>query len=86
MKRLLTPLVTLSLLALGGCGSKTSDSLQDAAEQSTPEAAQVLNDRAAALDGDEGNGSLSAAGSPAQQAMEAAGDAQGGAANAAPNP
>ena len=64
------------LLALAGCGgNEASETLEEAAEQSTPAAAEVLENRADALEDADYNGSLSAPGSPVQDAMQDAGNA-----------
>lgn len=63
-------------MALAGCGgNEASETLEEAAEQSTPAAAAVLENRADALEGQDYNGSLSAPDSPVQDAMQDAGNA-----------
>jgi hypothetical protein len=79
--KIATALPAAALLLLCACGAggqadATADKLEEAAEQSDPAAAEVLE--TAADDIREGNSAspASAPGSEAQQAMEAAGNAQ----------
>ena len=60
---------------LFACGSNTSSKLEEAAEQSDPAAANVLLDQANAIEEQGDSGSLSDPNSPAQQALQAAGNA-----------
>lgn len=64
-----------AIALLSACGSDTSSKLEEAAEQSDPAAANVLLDQANAIEGRGDSGSLSDPNSPAQQALEAAGNA-----------
>ena len=82
MKRSLAPLPMVALLALAACGGggqsqaeNTAEALEEAAEQSDPAAAQVLENAADAAR--EGNGN-------AQQALQKAGNAQAATAAGAP--
>ena len=63
-----------ALLSLAACGDDASDALEEAAEQSTPAAANLLENRAEALEERDVDASLSAPGSPVQEAMEDAGE------------
>lgn len=67
-----------ALFALVACGStpaeNSADRLEDAAEQSTPEAAAVLENEAEAID----QGNAAASDAQAQEALQNAGEAQGG--------
>lgn len=76
---------------LAACGSQTpaentADALKNAADQSTPEAAAVLDNAADQIQDQNISAPISQPGSPGQKAMEAAGQAQvrGAAAPAAP--
>lgn len=64
-----------AIALLSACGSNSSSKLQEAAEQSDPAAANVLLDQANVVDQQDDSGSLSDPNSPAQQALEAAGNA-----------
>ena len=64
-----------AIALLSACGSNTSSKLEEAAEQSDPAAANVLLDQANAIEEQGDSGSLSDPNSPAQQALEAAGNA-----------
>ncbi|WP_332811937.1 hypothetical protein [Sphingomonas sp.] len=66
-----------AIALLSACGSNTSSKLEEAAEQSDPAAANVLLDQANAIEQQGDSGSLSDPNSPAQQALEAAGNAAG---------
>jgi hypothetical protein len=91
MKHALTLAAALSLAACSGGASDQADAqadnLENAAKQSTPEAAEVLEQQADAI---RDNGTAGAAGQPGssvQQAVEKAGEAQAtNAAGAAPAP
>jgi hypothetical protein len=72
-----------AIALLSACGSNSSSKLKEAAEQSDPAAANVLLDQANFVDRQGDSGSLSDPNSPAQQALEAAGNA---AAQATPPP
>jgi hypothetical protein len=70
-----------AFLALAGCGGQSpaennADALEEAAEQSTPEAANVLMNAADEIRENNLSGAPGQPGSPTQQAMEAAGRAQ----------
>jgi hypothetical protein len=74
-----TALVLGAALALAGCGAGSNSAsenvagqLDDAAEQSTPEAAAVLHNEADAIENDNSG----AGEADAQQALQNAGDAQ----------
>ena len=74
--------------ALAACGGQseadnTAAALEDAASQSTPEAAAVLENAADQIQEQNVTAPISEPGSPGQQAMQAAGQAQAKA-NAAP--
>jgi hypothetical protein len=82
-------------LGLAACGQQspaenTAAALEEAAEQSTPEAAAVLENQAEQIREQNVTAPISEPGSPGQQAMQAAGNAQakgtGGAAPQAPPP
>ncbi len=64
-----------AIALLSACGSDTSSKLEEAAEQSDPAAANVLLDQANVIEQQGDGGSLSDPNSPAQQALEAAGNA-----------
>ena len=82
-------LSTIALaFALAACGGSTeadntAAALEDAASQSTPEAAAVLENAAEQIQEQNVTAPISQPGSPGQQAMQAAGQAQAKA-NAAP--
>jgi hypothetical protein len=89
--------ILLPLLALAACGSSdpasnTAERLQEAAEQSDPAAAEVLENAAAQIDDQNAAAPAGAPGSAAQEALEAAGNAQaatvqtGGGNTATPGP
>ena len=83
MKMLLPALAAaLSLSACSGGVSSEADAqadrLENAAEQSTPEAAAVLENQADAIRANGAAGAIGEPGSSAQQAMEQAGAAQAG--------
>jgi hypothetical protein len=77
-------IIALSALALltacsGGASDQAeaqADKLDNAAEQSTPEAAAVLENQADAIRANGATGAVGEPGSTAQQAMEQAGQAQ----------
>jgi hypothetical protein len=70
----------IGLLALAGCGDNssgdTADRLEEAANQSDPAAAAVLENAAEAADQQDDSSSLSEPGSLAQNALQQAGQAQ----------
>jgi hypothetical protein len=72
----------LFLPALAACGGEqsasqnTADQLEAAAEQSSPEAAQVLEDQADAIRDQNVMAPAGQPGSPAQNALDQAGNAQ----------
>jgi hypothetical protein len=67
----------LLISALGGCGSghKQADALDRAADQSDPTAAAQLHNEADAIRDTGAEGNVSDAGSPAQAALQNAGNA-----------
>ena len=91
MKHVLTLAAILSLAACSGGASDQADAqadqLENAAQQSTPEAAEVLEQQADAIRDNGTAGAPGQPGSAVQQAMEKAGQAQAtNAAGAAPAP
>jgi hypothetical protein len=74
----------LTAFTLAGCGkgNKQADALDNAAAQSDPAAAAELHNQADAIRESGSNGDVAAADGPAQNALQAAGDAA--AANLAP--
>jgi hypothetical protein len=91
MKHALPLAAALSLAACSGGTSDQADAqadqLDNAAEQSTPEAAEVLEQQADAIRDNGAAGAPGLPGSSVQQAVEKAGDAQATtAAGAAPRP
>ena len=69
------------VLGLAACGQQSqaennAEALENAAEQSTPEAAAVLENRADQIRDQNVTAPVDAAGSPAQQALQEAGNAQ----------
>jgi hypothetical protein len=64
-----------AIALLSACGSNASSKLEEAAEQSDPAAANVLLEQANVIDQQGDSGSLSDPNSPAQQALEQAGNA-----------
>jgi hypothetical protein len=71
-----------AILGLAACGQgqsaaeNTADALENAAEQSTPEAAAILENEADRIRDQNVTAPLDAPGSPAQEALQAAGNAQ----------
>jgi hypothetical protein len=91
MKHALILAAALSLAACSGGASDQAeaqaDQLANAAQQSTPEAAEVLEQQADAIRGNGTSGAPGQPGSAVQQAMEKAGEAQAtNAAGTAPAP
>ena len=86
-------LASVAVLGLSACGQQsqaenTAAALENAAAQSTPEAAAVLENQAEAIREQNISAPISEPGSPGQQAMQEAGNAQaapGGAPAAAPS-
>jgi hypothetical protein len=80
--RITAPALALAAaLGVAGCGQQsqaenTAEALDEAAEQSTPEAAAVLENRADQIRDQNVTAPIDAPGSPAQQAMQEAGNAQ----------
>jgi hypothetical protein len=74
-----------AFLGLAACSGEqsqsenTADALENAAEQSTPEAAAVLENEADRIREQNVTAPIDAPGSPAQNALQAAGNAQAGA-------
>ena len=88
MKSLAPALALAAALGLSACGEQsrsenTAEALENAAEQSTPEAAAVLENQADQIRDQNVTAPIDAPGSPAQQALQEAGNAQA-AAKAAP--
>ncbi|NNM78181.1 hypothetical protein HJG53_14910 [Sphingomonas sp. ID1715] len=87
-------LILAALVSLAACAGRASDQaeaqadkLDNAAEQSTPEAAEVLEQQADAIRDNGAAGAPGQPGSSVQQAMDKAGEAQAtNAAGAAPMP
>jgi ABC-type glycerol-3-phosphate transport system substrate-binding protein len=76
-----TAFTAAALLALSACGGQTESdntaaALENAASQSTPEAAAVLENAAEQIQEQNIQAPISEPGSPGQRAMEAAGKAQ----------
>jgi hypothetical protein len=92
MNRTASALALAAAFALAACGGSseadnTAAALEDAASQSTPEAAAVLENAADQIQEQNVTAPISQPGSPGQQAMQAAGQAQAKAAGApAPPP
>jgi len=75
----LLPLLLLAAACSGGSSSTSdaqADKLDDAAEQSTPEAADVLEQQADAIRANGADGAMGQPGSTVQDAMAKAGEAQ----------
>lgn len=84
-------LVLAAAFGLAGCGGgqqspaeNTAEALENAAEQSTPEAAAVLENQADQIRDSNVTQPISEPGSAGQQALQDAGNAQVGSAQAAP--
>ena len=75
MKTMALPALAL-LAACSGGASDQADALDNAAEQSTPEAAAVLENQADAIRENGATGAIDAPGSTVQNAMNEAGQAQ----------
>lgn len=78
-----------ALSACSGASSETetqADRLENAASQSTPEAAEVMQDQADAIRANGAAGEVGTPGGSVQQAMEQAGAAQANAQPPAPGP
>ena len=80
MKHAVALIAALSLAACSGAASDQADAqadtLENAAQQSTPEAAEVLEQQADAIRDNGTSGAAGQPGSAVQQAMEKAGEAQ----------
>jgi hypothetical protein len=81
MIRTASAFAAAAALSLAGCGGQseadnTAAALEEAATQSTPEAAAVLENAADRIQEQNVTAPISQPGSPGQQAMEAAGQAQ----------
>jgi hypothetical protein len=80
--RIIAPILAVAAaFALSACGQdspaeNTADALEDAADQSTPEAAEVLENRADQIREQNVTAPLDAPNSPAQNALQDAGNAQ----------
>lgn len=89
MTRITAPAFALAaLFGLAACGEQsqaenTAEALESAADQSTPEAAAVLDNRADQIRDQNVTAPIEAPGSPGQQALQDAGNAQAAAANSA---
>jgi hypothetical protein len=90
MKITAPALALAAAFGLAGCGGQqspaenTADALENAAEQSTPEAANVLETRADQIRDSNVTQPIEVPGSAGQQALQEAGNAQAGGTQAAP--